>query len=110
ASLVGTESNETIPPPNGEAGVGVLNAPGNVIGGTATGTRNVLSGQNRAGVFITGNSASGNQVLGNFIGTDRTGLLALGSLFNGVLIIDAPRNTIGGTSVSARNVIAGNGQ
>src|SRR5437867_3865117 len=79
-NFLGTDSNGTTSQPNGEAGVGVLNAPGNVIGGTAPGTRNVLSGQNRAGVFITGNSASGNQILGNFIGTDRTGQAALGSL------------------------------
>ena len=51
----------------------------------------------------------GNVIEGNFIGTDVTGTVALGNKFFGVVIENAPNNTIGGTTVEARNIISGNG-
>jgi hypothetical protein len=45
-------------------------------------------------------------VLGNYIGTDVTGTKALGNR-TGVRIV-RPTNTIGGTTVEARNLISGN--
>lgn len=80
----------------------------NQIGGTTSGDRNLLSGNIAAGVLIEGANATGNQVLGNFIGTDAAGTTALG---NGVGIrIDggAASTTIGGTAAGAGNVISGN--
>jgi hypothetical protein len=47
-------------------------------------------------------------IQGNLIGTDPTGELARPNTGDG-LLIGSPGNTIGGTSVSARNVISGNG-
>lgn len=44
-------------------------------------------------VTHTADSASGNVVLGNFIGTDVTGTAALGNSDEGVLIEDSPDNT-----------------
>src|SRR5262249_8379013 len=50
-----------------------------------------------------------NVVQGNLIGTDKTGLAALGNHIDGVMIqTTATNNTIGGTSLAARNVISGN--
>jgi hypothetical protein len=48
-------------------------------------------------------------VLGNLIGTDVTGTVALKNTDVGVLIDGAPNNAIGGSLASARNVISGNG-
>ncbi|CAN5555559.1 hypothetical protein BH20CHL6_BH20CHL6_06740 [soil metagenome] len=46
----------------------------NVVGGTGTGERNVLSGNLRSGVESShGRDTVGNQVIGNYIGTDVTG-------------------------------------
>ncbi len=100
----------------------------NRIGGTAAGAGNVISGNgtnngtlgqlNGEGVEINGMSGavSGNVVLGNLIGTDKTGALKLGNLYDGVLIttnsvsvLGALGNTIGGTAAGAGNVISGNG-
>jgi titin len=80
----------------------------NTIGGTATGAGNVLSGNHERGVEI--DDAAQNLVEGNLIGTDVTGMKALGNDYSGVLISDkADYNTIGGTSAAARNVLSANG-
>jgi hypothetical protein len=99
-------------------GVLILDATNNVIGGTTTAARNVISGNSADGVEILGIglSPTGNLVQGNFIGTDSTGRSALSNgagapagAGGGVQLIDADNNTIGGTVAGARNVIAGNG-
>ncbi|PYS60097.1 MAG: hypothetical protein DMF76_14750, partial [Acidobacteria bacterium] len=74
----------------------------NEIGGAQAGARNVISA-NGIGVQI---SSAGNIVQGNFIGTNAAGTAALG---NGTgVLVSQPNNTIGGTTVGAGNVIAGN--
>ena len=88
------------------AGVYLYGAVDNTIGGTTPGAANVISG-NSAGLFIT-QSATGNVVEGNLIGTDKTGTVALGNANQGILITLATSNTIGGTAVGAGNVISGN--
>jgi titin len=79
----------------------------NTIGGTAAGARNLISGNTQDGVLIDG-SSSGNQVLGNFVGTDATGKAAVGNQ-DGVYV-NGSNNTIGGTASGARNLISGNSQ
>jgi hypothetical protein len=78
----------------------------NRIGGTAAGSGNVIAG-GYAGIWI---SASGTLVQGNFIGTDKTGMAALGNGgAGGVAFFNSPAgNTIGGSTAAARNVISGN--
>jgi len=79
----------------------------NTIGGTLPEARNVISGGGGAGNLAI--AGSDNVVLGNLIGTDVTGTVALGRLF-GIRLVGggASNNTIGGTSPAARNVISGN--
>ena len=103
----------------GNGGNGVLlfdQATGNTI------ADNVVSGNSRDGVNVSGTSStaigSDNVVQGNFIGTDRTGTTAydpsgnpLGNLANGISLRDGAHNdTIGGIAFGAGNVISGNGQ
>jgi hypothetical protein len=74
------------------------------VGGTSPAVRNVISG-NSTGVFIQ--SGTNDVVQGNFIGTDATGTAALA---NGTAVdVRSDDNLIGGTSVAARNIIAGIG-
>jgi parallel beta-helix repeat protein len=108
-NFIGTNAAGTSALPNAGNGVQVtLGATTNLIGGTTSGSGNVISGNRQNGILINGSSASGNQVVGNFIGTDATGTRALGNVSNGVWINQAPGNTIGGTSPGYRNVISGN--
>jgi hypothetical protein len=70
---------------------------------------NVIGHNGSNGVDIRDSGTTGNLVQGNLIGTDATGMVALGNQVAGVLIDQgAANNTIGGTTAAARNVISGN--
>ncbi len=114
-NLIGTNAAGTAAVPNFYQGIydsGTLNT---TLGGTAAGSRNVISGNSQWGVYLD-NSATGTVLEGNFIGTDITGLLAVsnsrvnGQFAGGVVVINGSHNnTIGGsTAVGAGNVISGN--
>jgi hypothetical protein len=77
-----------------------------IVGGTAPGTGNLISGNGGIGVQLAG---IGNIVQGNYIGTDVTGTRALGNGIYGVEITPGSNNLIGGIFPEARNVISGNG-
>jgi parallel beta-helix repeat protein len=83
----------------------VIAGSNNTIGGTATGARNVISGNSATGIFIN-SGVSGVQVQGNYIGTDVTGISALAN--SSGVVVAGSNNTIGGTSAGAGNVISGN--
>jgi len=76
----------------------------NVIGGAIADSRNLISGNTEDGINLLF-GASGNQILGNFIGTDITGAAALGNGDDGISILD-DNNLIGGSD--AGNTIAFN--
>ncbi len=86
-----------------------VKGPNNTVGGTASGAGNVISGNDDQAVYIYGNGASGNEVAGNYIGTDATGQEDVGNSRSGVYV-EAPDNRVGGTASGARNVISGNGR
>ena len=93
-------------------GLGVYIAAGstdNTIGGTTAAARNIISGIDGPGVYITDPTTSGNVVAGNYIGTNLAGTTALANDGDGVAIASgAADNTIGGTAAGAGNVISGN--
>jgi titin len=107
-NLIGTDSTG-----NGKVGtqVGVeirLQATGNTIGGPETGAANVISGSDGPGVEIKDAGTSGNLVLGNLIGTNRSGSAAIGNAVGVEIRTGATGNTVGGTVTGAANVISGN--
>ncbi len=109
-NYVGTDVTGTLDRGNFRVGV-FVDAPGNTVGGTTAGARNVISGNGDEGVLLRAlddPGASGNQVQGNYVGTDRTGTRDLGNSSDGVSINDTPDNIVGGTTAGARNVISGN--
>jgi hypothetical protein len=125
-NFIGTNATGTRALGNGGAGVLITSrdaendAENNTIGGTQPAQRNVISGnrgtESPSGGIIFGAVGirsspagnQGNQVLGNYIGTNAKGTAALGNGGGGVRIFDAPNNTIGGTGDGARNIISGN--
>jgi len=85
---------------------------GNRIGGTTTATRNVISGNVRAGIYAFGSAE--NTIAGNFVGTDRTGTNAVGNgrgiqPIGGVFLQQCQSTTVGGSVPGAGNLISGNG-
>jgi CSLREA domain-containing protein len=110
-NFIGTDANGTADLGNGGEGVYIHNAPNNTVGSDTDGERNVISGNDQAGVLIYGSDATGNTVSGNYIGTDKDGTLDLGNAWSGVVIgSGAQTNTIGGDTEGERNVISGNSQ
>lgn len=107
-NYIGTDAAGAVPMGNAFDGVRIDGAPGNTIGGTGAGARNVISGNTDHGVHILG-GASGNLVQGNYIGVNATNTGPLGNGKTAVLIVSASNNTVGGTAAGAGNMIADNG-
>jgi len=82
----------------------------NQIGGGSISTRNLVSGNERAGITIQGSETASNVVAGNLIGLDRTGSLPLPNAGPGIVIRDGAHHTmIGDSTFSPANFISGNG-
>lgn len=76
------------------------------IGGTAVGARNIVSGHNADGIFLTDGSGSA-VVQNNYIGVGANGTTRIAN-GGGLTLQRSSSNQIGGTTPAARNVIAGN--
>ena len=81
---------------NGLYGLRITGSPANTIGGTTAAARNVISGNDQGGIVVSAATATGNQVQGNYIGTTASGTAALKNGYYGIMLSNAPANTIGG--------------
>jgi titin len=104
-NLIGTDVTGTKALGNIAAGINAYGGGGVLIGGTTPAARNIISGNNGGGIVF---NDPGNQVEGNYIGTDITGTLAVGN-FYGIYNQASGTTTIGGTAPGAGNLISGNG-
>ena len=89
---------------NSHEGIGVefdLSS-GNIAGGVTSLGGNVISGNANYGILNL--FGTNNLIEGNFIGTDATGMAALGNGLDGILISQSPETTVQG------NLISGNGR
>jgi len=111
-NFIGTNASGTagFPKPNNGSGV-YLKASNNTIGGLTPADRNLLSGNGNAnggtGIFIR-TGATGNKIIGNYIGTTASGMLPIGNYNDGIILNDSGSNVIGGLTTAERNVISGN--
>jgi trimeric autotransporter adhesin len=71
--------------------------------------RNIISG-NRNRIVVEGSSSTGNNLTGNYIGTDVTGQFAVPNTEFGILFEGAGANRVGGPTGDEQNVISGNGR
>lgn len=110
-NYIGTNTTGTGSQKNSQSGVSIC-ASNTTIGGSAAGAGNLISGNLEDGVSFSCDGRSGNQVLGNFIGTDVTGTAALSNGRNGVKVSDTGGVIIGGVfgapAPAGGNVIAFN--
>ena len=106
-NYIGTDETGLLDLGNNGNGIYLDGANTNTIGGSSAGHRNIISGNDLSGVLIT--ASSGNNVQGNYIGTQVNGTSALDNSADGVeLTAGSTGNTIGGTTTDYRNVISGN--
>ena len=109
-NYIGTDQGGTVDLGNTDDGVEVDNGATNTtIGGTTSGTGNLISGNNAGGIYFSAAGAVGNVVKGNLIGTDFNGTADLGNSVDGIETINSDNITIGGITALERNVISGNG-
>ena len=94
---MGIDSTGTLARANGRGGIYVLNSGGNTIGGTTDAARNVVSGSTWD-ISLEGASSDKQVIVGNYVGTDKNGTAAIGAT-HGIVIWNAPGNTVGGTSL-----------
>ena len=108
-NFIGTNEGGTAALGNGTDGILIADGTSNVtIGGTAAGAANVVSGNAGAGIDIEGGSTELDTIEGNLIGTNAAGTAALGNGTDGILIDNATKIAIGGTSAGDGNTIADN--
>lgn len=113
-NFIGTDITGSQGLGNALAGVLILDgAAHNTIGGVTAGASNVIADSQgtQNGLFGDGiiiRDTANNLVQGNRVGTDVSGTLALPNHGNGVLLMSASENTIGGTIAGAGNLLSGN--
>lgn len=83
-------------------------ASNNLVGGDRARDRNIISGNDNAGIRIDGSATLSNTITGNWIGLDLAGVAAVGNTYYGVLVSGGARNNAVGRAGQG-NVISGNG-
>ncbi len=114
--VLGTE-----PLGNGGDGIHVVNSPSNLLGADQNdpptnwygshlaSQRNVIGNNLGDGIQIAGPPATGNEILGNYIGVDVTGIVGAGNLEHGVYAEGAPLLQVGAMMTDTHNILSGNG-
>jgi titin len=106
-NYIGTAADGETALPNEESGVRICGYY-NTIGGDETGEGNLISGNLGVGVYVHADPEPvGNVISGNLIGTDKYGLAAVPNEV-GIQFNWGNHNSIGGRSISERNIISGN--
>ncbi len=112
ANYLGTDITGKVSQGGAGSAIQIHDSSNNTIGGANERLRNVIAGSRSHGIVIRGTSAQ-NKILGNYIGTDASGMEAVP---NGTRSFDAgirfegsgTGNEVGGAEPGAGNLISGN--
>ena len=118
-NYIGTDASGTSALPNYANGIKIrINASNNTIGGNTAGLRNIISGNEWAGISIgdSGSECLSNTIVGNYIGVDVSGTQAIGNNLSGIALNEGVKwNQIGGINATPGgdctgdcNLISGN--
>ena len=78
----------------------------NQIGGVSPADRNVVSG-NQSGIQVTGATATGNRIVGNYVGLSASGTQAIPGSGTGIILDGTSSGAkVGGTTAGSGNVVA----
>lgn len=101
-NTVGPVVAGTAPLPNAVDGIMLTNVSSAIIGGgTFVGDDNVIAGNTRHGIYISGGSA--NQIKINEIGVDGNGIVGVGNGGHGIFLENSSGNTIDTSLISANH-------
>lgn len=114
-NIIGLDPTGAISKPNTENGIsigmgsqGTIFPFGNTIGGTGANQANIISSNQKSGIYISNTTAitptTANNIVGNKIGTNLAGTADLGNTLQGIEINNVNKTTI------ATNLISGNEQ
>jgi titin len=106
-NYIGTDTTGAFDLGNGWHGIFLWATDNDTIGGTTAAERNVISGNDSAGVCADYTNGWG-LVVGNYIGTDATGTDSLGNGTHGVEARNSSSLYVGGPLAGQGNVISGN--
>lgn len=104
-NFIGTDVTGSTALGNTQNGV-AIDGLNNIVGGSAPGARNIISGNGGYGLYIFSGDSSA--VQGNYIGTDVTGNSPIGNHSGGIYLVGSDI-TVGGTEPGAGNTIMFNG-
>jgi len=111
-NYIGTSADGAAAVANQRHGLSIFDCDNNVVGGTANGAENIISGNTGNGILIArgalGQGSKNNKVEGNTIGLGADGSTMLGNEADGIFLRDSGPNTIGGTNIDSGNTISGN--
>ncbi len=109
-NYIGPDQSGIKGPGNGENGITVRSGSHeNIVGGIGLASRNYICGNRADGIKLSGLGTESNRILGNSIGMDITGYVAMGNRGSGVAIERASaRNEIGSADSGTINIISGN--
>jgi hypothetical protein len=103
-NFIGTGLDGVTKLANSSHGLMISNSAWNIVGGPDGLTRNIVMGSGEDGIHLEGTGASNNQIIGNIVGLDWTGLIAGGVEGSGIVVANAASNVIGGTNAGAGNI------
>lgn len=109
-NFIGTNAAGTAAIPNQSHGVYIYNYNDRytLIGDGTPAGRNIISGNTQSGIWLE--YTSYNTVLGNFIGVDVTGNIALPNDSCGIALWNSSSNRIGDGTIGGLNVVSANGK
>ncbi len=105
-NYVGTDVTGMIDIGNSSHGITIDGSDNNLVGDNTGTTGNLISGNNACGIQF--NIANDNEVYGNLIGTDATGLAPLMNSWRGIRGVNASTGNIIGAAGVTPNVVSGN--
>ncbi len=119
-NFIGTDNTGTKAIANQQNGIRIVESSANLIGGTSSGTGNVVSGNGALGIAVVGPGtpsaadpgADNNVIIGNIIGLNDSREASLGNTGGGIAIEQAAAGNLIGASGNGNlegNVISGNG-
>jgi len=108
-NYVGIDASGWLSMANGTTGIRIVGTSSScTIGGSTPADRNISSTNGHIGIVIADYSFN-NRVIGNYVGTDASGMLPMGNGHDGILLSGhAYMNTVGGITPGERNISCDN--